>query len=102
MIKTHSLSVCTAAAMERLSTVYFTPNLASLGFELQGAMNTITLKNNNMIQTEYYQELPVHFLNLINAYHSYQYEDLYQYKSRSLESTLAHDNCIYEFTGLLK
>lgn len=55
-----------------------------------------------MKQTEFYQTLPVHFLNLINAYHNFQYHDHYLYQGRSLESTLAHDHCIYEFTALLQ
>lgn len=55
-----------------------------------------------MKQTDYYQAFPVHILNLINAYHNYQYHGHYLYQGRSLESTLAHDHCIYEFTALLK
>lgn len=50
-------------------------------------------------QTEYYNALSVHNLNMINAYHDYQYETE---PWKTLDSTLAFDDCVYEFTALLQ
>lgn len=49
-----------------------------------------------MTSIEIYNAHANHIPNLINAYHGYQYQ---KGLGKSLESTLEHDQCIYEFTA---